>query len=235
MGGKFRIRKQILPIILKDRKPGQWYVEPFCGGCNTLSEVEGNRIGNDVHYYLIEMWRAVSKGWIPPKSISGEEYQLLKSDPDRDPTLAGYVGFVMSFGSRWFSSYVKPESQLKFKRKPKDEASYQSALKEFPKLRGVHFFNLNYRDLYIPNGDFFSGSSIVYCDPPYQGTCDYGTYFNHDEFWQWCRDKSREGHQVFISEYNAPDDFECLWSKSQINHLNGSKHKNSIERLFKAP
>lgn len=32
MGSKSRIAKYILPIILKDRKDGQYYVEPFCGG-----------------------------------------------------------------------------------------------------------------------------------------------------------------------------------------------------------
>ena len=34
MGSKNRIAKYILPIILKDRKEGQWYVEPFVGGAN---------------------------------------------------------------------------------------------------------------------------------------------------------------------------------------------------------
>ena len=32
MGSKNRIVNEILPIILKDRKPNQWYVEPFVGG-----------------------------------------------------------------------------------------------------------------------------------------------------------------------------------------------------------
>lgn len=32
MGSKNRIAKEILPIILRDRKPNQWYVEPFVGG-----------------------------------------------------------------------------------------------------------------------------------------------------------------------------------------------------------
>ena len=34
MGSKNRIAKFILPIILKERKPEQWYVEPFAGGMN---------------------------------------------------------------------------------------------------------------------------------------------------------------------------------------------------------
>ncbi len=32
MGSKARFAKDILPIILKDRKPEQWYVEPFARG-----------------------------------------------------------------------------------------------------------------------------------------------------------------------------------------------------------
>ena len=39
MGSKARFTKEILPIILKDRKPEQWYVEPFAGGMNVICEV----------------------------------------------------------------------------------------------------------------------------------------------------------------------------------------------------
>lgn len=45
MGSKARHAKELLPIILKDRKPGQWYVEPFVGGANMIDKVDGNRIG----------------------------------------------------------------------------------------------------------------------------------------------------------------------------------------------
>lgn len=73
MGSKARFTREILPIILKDRKPEQWYVEPFAGGMNAICEVQGNRIANDIHYYLIQMWRELVSGWIP-KKITKEEY-----------------------------------------------------------------------------------------------------------------------------------------------------------------
>lgn len=38
-GNKNRIVKDILPIIMSYRKPGQWYVEPFCGSCSVLQHV----------------------------------------------------------------------------------------------------------------------------------------------------------------------------------------------------
>lgn len=51
MGSKNRIAKDILPIILKERKPEQWYVEPFVGGCNIIDKVDGNRLGSDKNKY----------------------------------------------------------------------------------------------------------------------------------------------------------------------------------------
>ena len=53
MGSKARIAKYILPIILKDRKPDQWYIEPFVGGANMIDKVEGSRIGADINELLI--------------------------------------------------------------------------------------------------------------------------------------------------------------------------------------
>ena len=46
VGSKNRLSKDILPLILKNRKPGQWYVEPFVGGANLIDKVDGNRINN---------------------------------------------------------------------------------------------------------------------------------------------------------------------------------------------
>lgn len=42
MGSKRRVAKYILPIMLAERKPDQWWVEPFVGGGNMIDKVEGN-------------------------------------------------------------------------------------------------------------------------------------------------------------------------------------------------
>ena len=81
-GSKNKIAKHILPIILKDRKERQWYVEPFMGGGNMIDKVDGLRIGNDLNYHLIEMWRALQNGWVPPDEISEAEYKYLKAAQD---------------------------------------------------------------------------------------------------------------------------------------------------------
>lgn len=94
-------------------------------------------------------------------------------------------------------------------------------------MQGVTLENLTYQELYLPT------KSLIYCDPPYEGTTKYKDKFNHSEFWQWCKDKVEEGHTVFISEYNAPEDFECIWSKEIVSSLTkDTGSKKGIEKLF---
>ncbi len=96
-------------------------------------------------------------------------------------------------------------------------------LKQAPKLKGIEFTGCSYLDLDIPDG------SIIYCDPPYQGTTGYNTSINHSQFWNWCREKSQT-NKIYISEYNAPSDFTCIWEKEISNSLN--KSKKASEKLF---
>ena len=79
-------------------------------------------------------------------------------------------------------------------------------------------------------------NSLIYCDPPYEGTTKYKDDFNHKRFWQWCRNKSNEGHIVFVSEYNAPDDFECVKvveTNTQLGNGSNSGNMVKVEKLFK--
>lgn len=74
------------------------------------------------------------------------------------------------------------------------------------------------------------------CDPPYQGTTGYKTgTFDHDKFFDWCREQAKK-NVVFVSEYNAPDDFECVWQgeiKTNFASTRKSATHNAVEKLFK--
>ena len=100
-------------------------------------------------------------------------------------------------------------------------------------MLGVQFENKDYTELEIP------ANSIIYCDIPYQGTKQYSISkdFNHSKFWNWCIEKAKQGHTVFVSEYNAPDDFECVWQKEAKSSLSANGkiggNKLSVEKLFK--
>jgi DNA adenine methylase len=226
IGSKARHAKEMLPIILKDRKEGQWYVEPFVGGCNMIDKVSGNRIGADVHEYLIAMWQAVSVGWLPPYKFTEEDYKQVKLALDNKNPMTAYAGFSLSYAGKWFGGWCRGVTSKGVSRDYVDE-SYRASIRDFPKLVGVQFHCCTYDALEFPS------NSIIYCDPPYKGTTKYKDDFNHDKFYAWCREKRKEGHTVFVSEYWMPDDFTCVWQKevnSSLTKDTGSK--KAVEKLF---
>ena len=80
MGSKKRIWKYIAPIILENRKEGQLYVEPFCGGCNSISQVDGRRIAGDNNPYLISMLKSVIASEQQIYPISRQIYEEVRKD-----------------------------------------------------------------------------------------------------------------------------------------------------------
>jgi len=80
----------------------------------------------------------------------------------------------------------------------------------------------------------FRGYDPVNKEMVYQGTKEYDTKdkFNHLKFWDWCRDLSKQGHKVFVSEYNAPTDFKCIWEKNVNVSIRPTKTLSQVERLF---
>lgn len=235
MGSKNRIAKDLLTIILKDRKPNQWYVEPFVGGCNMIDKVGGDRIGADSNKYLISMLKGLQRGIKYPKSIDKSLYDVARDVFRGRETRAehllnmsddvlGWIGFMASYNGRFFDGGYSGN----YKKRDYIKESILNIEKQIPLLNDITFKLTNYNELDIPD------SSIIYCDPPYGGTKEYSTSkFDSDSFWEWCRDKSREGHSVFVSEYNSPKDFECVWEKKVKTSINHDKTKKAIEKLFK--
>lgn len=76
---------------------------------------------------------------------------------------------------------------------------------------------------------------LVYCDPPYEGTTQYGAFdsFNHKFFWNTMRMWSKN-NTVIISEYKAPEDFECVLEIETKTGLRvAGKGEIRVERLFR--
>lgn len=65
--------------------------------------------------------------------------------------------------------------------------------------------------------------------PPYKNTTSYKDPFDHDKFWKWCREKVKSNYELYVSEYDAPDDFICIWEKNVYNQIGDSR---SNEKLF---
>jgi DNA adenine methylase len=223
MGSKRRIAKEILPIILKDRRSDQWYVEPFVGGCNIIDKVDGNRIGADNNQYLIALCKEMQKDGFELPFIGEKEYSEIKNNQSEYPYwVLGYVGFQLSFGAKWFGGYRRDKAGVRdYQNEAQQNLKAQQNL-----IKDVSFYCCSYDELEIPSG------SIIYCDPPYEDTTKYKDAFDHKKFWSWCEDKVKEGHSVFVSEYKAPSGWVSVWEKEVRTCLEVTKYKNSVEKLF---
>jgi len=231
MGSKRRIAKDILRLVLRNRLPNQWYVEPFVGGGNVIEHVANPRIGADNNKYVIACLKAIAEDtdWIPRES-NRETYNYIRecykgNITEQDDTitdaLIGYYGVVLSYGAKWFASWVDLEDRDYVME------GYRNAIKQSPKLKGIIWKHSHFANLEIPD------KSIIYCDPPYKRTTKYKDSFNHIKFWNWCRLQRDKGHQVFVSELDAPDDWKCIWSKDILSIIQSSdKYHKMVERLF---
>ena len=78
---------------------------------------------------------------------------------------------------------------------------------------------------------------LVYCDIPYRDTTKYKTEtFPYEEFYKWVKEVSVH-NTILISEYNMPQEFECIWQKEtrvnfDSNRTSGDKDNVRIEKLF---
>jgi DNA adenine methylase len=224
-GGKSRIAKQIAGFINKELKAGQPYVEPFCGACWVVSNIATDRIriANDYHKDLILMWQELQNGWVPPNEVSEELYSASKkAEPS---ALRGIIGFGCSNSGKWFGGYARDKTNRNYAQNAKN-----SVIKKIGKMGDVVFHNSSYEDLnYPPN-------SLIYCDPPYANTTGYSTgAFDHIAFWEWVRQMTNVGHNVLVSEYTAPEDFDAVLTinvKTDMKAADQSKI-DRVERLFK--
>lgn len=235
VGSKNRLSKELVPIIQSyitaDTKG---YLEPFVGGANIIDKIEcNNKIGVDVHEELIELLKYAQQNELP-ETILEEEYNEVKNNKEDYPKwYVGLVGFCGSFGAKYFGGfarrYNKDGSLFDVPRQAINSLRKQSKLDGF---KSVKFLHMDFRNL--PK-DKIKGY-VIYCDPPYRDTTKYQTeQFPYEEFYQWCKDMSKD-NLVLVSEYNMPEDFECIWEKELKTTLGSGVNKNSdrsrVERLF---
>lgn len=224
MGSKSRIAKDLLPIITKDLQPNQWYVEPFVGGCNMIDKVQHPlRLGADSNEYLIALLKYVQDGGILPEFIDKDEYLRVTANPtEYDKWYSGFCGFIASRNGIFFNTYAGICKTKQGERNYLTEKRNNLLRQD---LSGIKLECCNYDELEIPEG------SVIYCDPPYKSTTGYKDKFDSAKFWEWVRDKARAGNKIYVSEYEAPEDFRYIWSKELTSSLSNTS-KNSREKLF---
>jgi len=224
LGGKSRIAKQIIDIMSAEREEGMTWVEPFMGSGKVISKVSGRRIGADINHEMIALFKAIRGGWKPPTEVTREFYQTIKNNQENyTDHLKGFVSIGCAFGGKRWDAYAQNNKGRNYAR-----CAYDALMKLKPQIKDIELFSCDYNSLNIPS------RSLIYCDPPYANTGGYGFEFDHDEFYQWCRDRVADGHYLFVSEYNMPSDFQEVWSRETDVTLSPNNNSlKKVERLYR--
>lgn len=238
MGSKAKYAKYIVPILQKaiDDNNVDTYIECFVGGANIIDKINcKNRIGYDRSDTLIALLDLASKEFDNVMTDGNRELwdkgkaYVKDGIMPEDMTLAeiGAMEFFASFSNGGFPrGYAKNTEKRNYYQE-----AYRNMKEQAPRLRGIKFKCQNYYDL---NKEI--KNAVIYLDPPYQGTKIYGysnqEQMDYERFWNWVREISRNNY-VFVSEQNAPEDFECLWEQDVKRTTNKENNFKAVEKLFR--
>jgi len=215
-GGKARIGKRLAEVL--EPQQGRYW-EPFCGMFSVGRHIKSPRYASDAHPDLILLLEAIRDGWVPPHTITEDEYNALKTDPPS--RMRAFAGFGCSNSGKFFGGYARENSGRNFAQN-----AVNSLGKLRPLIQDVEFGQHQYTE----NID----ADTIYCDPPYSNTTGFTVgAFDTQAFWKWVMIRS-ESAFVVVSEYTAPKGFVAIWEKEVRTDMNNSaKQKiNRVEKLF---
>ena len=236
-GSKRKFMKYLLPILTKDMNENTLFVDLFGGGMNVVCDIPSEvKVAADYNKYVIALWKELQENGMKniPTEVSEEMYIDVKSDYINQTNkykdfIIGYVGTCCSFGGSWFNGYARYNPN---KNEDHIKEAYNGLKKQVENFIGLEktvFLHSSYDKVLLHKND------IVYCDPPYAATKKYLSDFDNEAFWEWARQASKKVKKLYISEYDAPDDFECIWQmekKDGLGTQKGKKQNIKVEKLF---
>lgn len=231
IGSKNKISKYIVPIMLDAAYANNitTWVEPFVGGGNVIDKIPNTftRIGIDINPHVIAALIAIRDHIDElPENITEEYYESLKGK-NPEP-VSSLIRFVASFSGKFEGGYAKGGYNKYNQPRNHWKEALKNVRKQHPYLQNVVLKVGDYKNY----TDF--NNCLIYCDPPYQKTTKYKQTknLNYDEFWNWCRTLSKN-NIVYVSEYQAPEDFICVWQKESKTTVSlTSKNNKRLEKLF---
>lgn len=236
IGSKAKIAKHIVPIIQDfiDKNNIEWYVEPFVGGANVIDKINcKHRYGFDIDDIAITLFKKTQEN--PdileqlPEECSREHYYLIRNNTFSQKWYRSAILLFASYNARVYGGCYGACAKTK---DGKVRNYYKEAInnykKQIPNILNIKFQTTPYWEI-----DKFLElkNCVIYCDPPYAEGIGYKTNFNHEMFWSWVRIISKN-NIVLVSEYTAPDDFDCIWSMPVKTHLNNRNKLDKLEKLF---
>lgn len=238
-GGKSRIGQELANVIYEQTIAmgfcPKGYVEPFCGmlgvyrhipelfdnfqQCNNNKKIK--YLASDINTSLILMWQALQKNWKPStKLINKREFFRLKQNEESSAE-KGYIGHFYGYMGKYFVTFDHRHTPKQAENQSERMVQVAQALKKVKFSQGSYTIHSSLQNF------------VIYCDSPYKESSRYyqeggksQPKFDHDQFWEWCREMSKN-NLVFVSAYSAPQDF------TEIFHISSKTPSSSrVERLF---
>lgn len=198
----------------------------FRWGANIIDSIKcEKRIGNDLSSPLIALWKGLQQGR-EVKLYTRDEYNYIKNHKEEfDDFTLGVVGFLHSYNAKYFGGYAGGITTKTGVNRDYRVESINNIMKQREGIQDVMFVNKDYKEMKDIKG------AVIYADIPYKSTTGYEVCFNHDEFYDWAREKSKD-NIVLISELQAPEDFVCIWEQVVTRTHNHKDRFKSVEKLF---
>ena len=227
-GGKSKNSDHILRV-LNNKLFGGWdYIELFCGNCHILRRVVNKKsyTASDNSPLLICLLKGIQQK-TPIPHISREEYSVLKKS-DEVTVKRAVACYTYAFNGKAFGGYVNTYTRKSGRVDdiPESRRNYYRQLQRNDQFMTTAFGCFDYKTMKPRK------HQIIYLDPPYANTTSYGKAFDSNELWEVVRRWSKIT-VILVSEYEAPDDFECIASQEKRCCLaGGDKQTTRIEKLF---
>lgn len=236
-GSKNRIAEDIIDFL----PSGKTLVDLFGGGgaitdCASKSGKWETVIYNEIDKLPHDCFIKALKGEFDNETrwISREDFFRLK---DTDCYAACCFSFGNDFKTYMYSKEIEPlkKKYHECKSLKTDRVQNLERLERLQSLKrenldNIIFYNEDYRKVSIPD------NAIIYCDIPYKDTNKYNKSlsFDYEAFYQWCIDMKSKGYEVYISEYNIPDNrFTEVWRKEKLCKMAKRKAVKKIEKIYK--
>ena len=216
-GGKARIAKDLVKNLDLSGINQIW--EPFCGGINLTERLVDTGlpiIASDISRQLIFMYRALQRGWEPPKSVTREDWDNALKLPDTNPLRA-----FIRIGCSWGGSASGWGINLGG-RSPVHEETTRVLKRQITKCKDVVFQRLDFLKIEPRPSD----GILIICDPPYnvphrafgrdrKNLGEAFHIFDRSKYFERLQQWRSLGARIYLTDYDPPPhDHKLIFTKT---------------------
>jgi site-specific DNA-adenine methylase len=190
--------------------------ELFCGSAAVSRELYSRGLVvdaiQDARPAVIACYREIRDGWVPPTSLTREEYAEIRArfpdDTATDP-LAAFALVFCSYGGAWAGGHIADDTRWSGEKsdgrsRSAAKRAHLDLLSMVPLLRRTTIWCGDYRE----RAEERPPGTVMIADPPYWGTKTYKGRgpFDHAAFWAWAAAASRR-HFLLVTEDTVPPEW----------------------------